>query len=62
MFGICYYIIGVCKDGCKSGWKGVECLEGILKKRIGVCNYIDIFCNIFVVWVLGLLWEIFFIV
>lgn len=33
MFGICYYIIGVCKDGCKSGWKGVECLEGIFKKK-----------------------------
>lgn len=26
--GICHHITGACKDGCKSGWKGAECLEG----------------------------------
>uniref|UniRef100_A0A8W8P5Y6 Scavenger receptor class F member 2 n=1 Tax=Magallana gigas TaxID=29159 RepID=A0A8W8P5Y6_MAGGI len=25
--GICHHITGACKDGCKSGWKGAECLE-----------------------------------
>lgn len=24
----CYPISGYCKDGCKSGWQGLDCLEG----------------------------------
>lgn len=24
----CYPASGYCKDGCKSGWQGLDCLEG----------------------------------
>lgn len=26
--GICHHLTGTCKDGCKNGWKGAQCLEG----------------------------------
>lgn len=24
----CHHVSGYCKDGCKSGWQGLDCLEG----------------------------------
>lgn len=25
----CHHVSGYCKEGCKSGWKGIDCLEGL---------------------------------
>ena len=25
----CHHVSGHCKDGCKKGWQGMDCFEGI---------------------------------
>ena len=30
----CHHVTGLCKDGCKNGWQGNNCFEGMLNKCI----------------------------
>ena len=33
----CHHVTGYCKDGCKSGWQGNDCLEGnVLFRRLAI--------------------------
>lgn len=29
----CHHVSGYCKEGCKNGWQGLHCLEGLFHKR-----------------------------
>lgn len=36
----CHHVSGYCKEGCKNGWQGLQCLEGLFHSKFKVLKCI----------------------